>query len=114
MKPLRITLFIIAFVILASQTFRHAYVRWIETRTSVLDKYNTETEKQISAAKSLDELVRQYDAAHAEVEKEKAAKTKNPDAAEQERQRQEVETEAEKKARSLRDRGVGEQEQGRP
>jgi len=72
MKPLRITLFVIAFVALASQTFRHAYVRWLEPRASVLDKYNTQTEKQITTAKSLDELVALYDAAHAKVEQEKA------------------------------------------
>jgi hypothetical protein len=68
MKTLRTTLFVIAFVILASQTFRHAYVRWMEPRTSVLDKYNTSTEKQILLAKSLDELVALFDAAHSKVQ----------------------------------------------
>jgi len=63
MNGLRITLFVIALVTLASQTFRHAYVRWLEPRTSVLDKYGTQTEQQILAAKSLQELVALYDAA---------------------------------------------------
>src|SRR5436309_2889778 len=72
MRALRVTLFVIAFVALASQTFRHGYVRWLEPRASVLDKYNTETEKQITTAKSLDELVALYAAAHAKVEQEKA------------------------------------------
>jgi hypothetical protein len=63
-RGLRITLFVIAFVILASQAFRHAYVRWMEPRTSVLDKYNGETEQQIMSAKSLPELLSLYDAAH--------------------------------------------------
>src|SRR3954467_15994678 len=67
MRALRITLFVIAFVVLTSQTFRHAYVRWLEPRTSVLDKYNTETDKQIITAKSLEELVRLYDVAHTKV-----------------------------------------------
>jgi hypothetical protein len=67
-KGLRITLFVIAFVILASQAFRHAYVRWMEPRTSVLDKYDTAAEQQVTAAKSLDELVRLYDDAYTKLQ----------------------------------------------
>ena len=67
MKALRTTLFVIAFIILASQTFRHAYVRWLEPRASVLDKYGTAAQKQILLAKSLDELVALYDTAHAKL-----------------------------------------------
>jgi len=83
MKPLRTTLFVIAFVILCSQTFRHAYVRWIETRTSVLDKYDTETGKQISSARSLQDLEAAYDVAYKEKKREEEATKKaeeaNPD-----------------------------------
>jgi hypothetical protein len=80
MKPLRITLFVIAFVLLASQTFRHAYVRWIETRTSVLDKYDSETGKKISSARSLSELEAAYDAAYKEKKKEEEATKKEQEA----------------------------------
>lgn len=71
MRSLRITLFVIALVTLGSQAFRHAYVRWLQPRGSVLDKYQTrvgqQTEDQIASAKSLDELVTLFDAAHKKV-----------------------------------------------
>src|SRR3954466_14684559 len=106
MRALRITLFILAFVILSSQTFRHAYVRWIEHRGSVLDKYDTDTEKQITEANSLDELLRSYDVAHTQVEKEKAARSKETPNAERGKQppwqRRDEETDAEKNERTLR------------
>ena len=79
MKPLRITLFVIAFVLLASQTFRHAYVRWIETRTSVLDKYDSETGEKIGSARSLSDLEAAYDAAYKEKKKEEEAAKKEQD-----------------------------------
>ncbi len=84
MKPLRVTLFVIAFLILSSQTFRHAYVRWIEVRTSALDKYKTDAEKRISNAKSLQDLLSAYETAQRDVEKERANKA-NAGAAGQER-----------------------------
>jgi hypothetical protein len=52
---------IFAFLILASQTVLHAYVLWLEPRTSVLDKYDQPLKDQIAAAASLDELVQRYD-----------------------------------------------------
>ena len=67
MRKLQVTLFVIALVTLGSQTFRHAYVRWLEPRGSVLDKYDTQTEQQIASAKSLDALVALFDAAHTKV-----------------------------------------------
>jgi hypothetical protein len=115
MKALRITLFVIAFVLLVSQTFRHAYVRWLEPRASVLDKYDTETQKGITKAKSLDDLLRLYDDAfaklRAEEEKTKAERAQNPnrerdnygdtDAARNERQLKEAIKDWEDKGRQI-------------
>lgn len=74
MKALQKTLAIIAFLALASQTVRHAYMLWLEPRGSVLDKYDQPVKGQIAAAASLDELLRRYDPVH-----------KQADAAKQER-----------------------------
>jgi hypothetical protein len=60
-NALQKTLAIIAFLILASQTIRHAYLRWIEPRTSVLDKYDKPLKGEITNAASLDDLLRRYD-----------------------------------------------------
>ena len=68
MKATRTALFVIAFLIIGSQTFRHAYVRWLEPRGSVLDKYAAAGEKQAASAKSLEELAALYDQAHKKVE----------------------------------------------
>lgn len=46
---------------LVSQTVRHAYLLWLEPRTSVLDKYDQPLKNEIANALSLDELVRRYD-----------------------------------------------------
>jgi hypothetical protein len=67
MKALRTTLFVIGLVVLTTQTFRHAYLRWMEPRGSVLDRFNSKTEQDISSAKTLDELVGLYAAAHQKV-----------------------------------------------
>lgn len=77
MNALQKTLAIIAFLILASQTIRHAYVRWIEPRTSVLDKYDQPLKDEIAAAASLDELVQRYDQARkkADTAKQELART---------------------------------------
>lgn len=64
MKALRIVVFVLAMLVLTTQAVRHIYVRFIEPRTSVLDKYDeTETQKAIKSAESLDELLTQYDPA---------------------------------------------------
>lgn len=64
MRALRIVVFVLAMLVLATQAVRHVYVRFIEPRTSVLDKYDqTETQKAIKSAGSLDELLTQYDPA---------------------------------------------------
>ncbi len=70
MKALRITLFILSFLILATQSIRHVYVRWIEPPASVLDKFDGDAKAQIKKAQSLADLERQYAEAR---EKVKAA-----------------------------------------
>src|SRR5262249_51382402 len=67
MKALRITLFVLALVSFVTQTFRHIYVRWLEPRASVLDKYNTQTEKDVASAQSIQELESKFAAAHQRV-----------------------------------------------
>jgi hypothetical protein len=69
MKALKITLFLLAVLVLTTQFARHVYVRYLEPRGSVLDKYGqTETKKAIKTAVSLDELVSRYDAARKRVD----------------------------------------------
>jgi hypothetical protein len=64
MKALKITVFLLAVLVLTTQFARHIYVRYLEARGSVLDRYEqTETRKAIKGAASLDELVSRYDAA---------------------------------------------------
>lgn len=61
MNALQKTLSIIAFLALATQTVRHAYLLWLEPRKSVLDKYDQPLKGEISGAASLEELLRRYD-----------------------------------------------------
>ena len=64
MKALQTVVFVIAMLVLTTQAVRHVYVRFIEPRTSALDKYDlTETQKAIKSAESLDELLAQYEPA---------------------------------------------------
>ena len=67
-KALQTTLFLIAFVILGTQTVRHIYVKWIEPRSSVLDAYGESVDSAIASAATLEELVALYDSAHRAVE----------------------------------------------
>jgi hypothetical protein len=71
MKVLLKTFAIIAFLALASQTVRHAYMLWFESRGSVLDKYDQPVKEQITEATSLDQLLGRYDAMHKQVESAK-------------------------------------------
>lgn len=76
MKTLQKVLAIIALLILITQTVRHIYVHWVESRQSVLDKYERPLKDDIKQAKSLDELVVKYDEVYKKVEIEKAKKSK--------------------------------------
>lgn len=72
MNALQKTLAIIAFVVLVSQSVRHSYLRWLEPRTSVLDKYDAPLKDEIAGAASLDELLRRYEAVRKEADAARA------------------------------------------
>src|SRR5690348_12993123 len=80
---MRITLAILgmlALLIVAAQTFRHVYVRWVEPRHSIMDQFREKTEQEIAESKPLPELAEQY----AEVKK----KVKEEDAKYEEQMKQ--------------------------
>ena len=72
MRILLRTLAILASLSLGAQTVRHAYVLWLEPRTSVLDRYDQPLRSEIAAAASLDDLLRRYDPVRREVDRIKA------------------------------------------
>lgn len=59
MKTFKAILGLLAVLVVGSQTFRHIYVRWIESRGSVLDQFE-ETKKSIAEAQSIEELLELY------------------------------------------------------
>jgi len=63
MRGTQITLFVLALLVLGTQTFRHVYVKWIEPTDSVLDAYRPPIEEEIAASEDLDTLVALYDKA---------------------------------------------------
>jgi hypothetical protein len=70
MKVLQVVLVVLAGCALFQgtiQTFRHAFVLWVEPRDSVLLKYD-ETREEILSAGSLDELVQQFEEARKKVQ----------------------------------------------
>jgi hypothetical protein len=74
MKILARTLAIIAFLTLGAQIVRHAYILWIEPRSSILDKYDQPLKGTITSARSLDELAKRYDPIHKEAEQARLRK----------------------------------------
>lgn len=79
MNALLKTLAIVAFLALASQTVRHAYILWLQPRTSVLDKYDRPLRDEITSANSLDELVRRYDPIRKQVDQIRQERAKSKD-----------------------------------
>lgn len=69
MKSLKITLFVIGFLVLSTQTLRHIYVKWIEPTDSVLDEFRPPVDDEIEHSKTIDELVTLYRKALDSVEK---------------------------------------------
>jgi hypothetical protein len=63
MKYLLRTLAILALITMVVQTTRHAYMLWLQPQGSVLDRFDQPVRDQIAQAKSLEDLVRQYEAA---------------------------------------------------
>jgi hypothetical protein len=78
MKGLQTTLFVIAFVVIGTQSFRHVYVKWIEPRSSVLDAYRSTVDTAIASAGSLEELTAIYARAH-DLVKQYESKAGNPE-----------------------------------
>ena len=72
MKPLLRTLAILASLALSTQTVRHAYLLWLEPRTSVLDQYDHPLRNEIAAARSLDDLLSRYDVVRKEADRLRA------------------------------------------
>lgn len=69
MKAFKVVMFLLVMLVLSTQFARHFYVRYLEPRASVLDKYEqTETKKAIKTAESLDELLSRYEAAKKRVD----------------------------------------------
>lgn len=77
MKTLLKTLFIIAFLVLITQTIRHGYQRWFRSTISVLDRFEETLKGDIKKAKSLDELVLKYEDVNKKVKDYEADKA-NP------------------------------------
>jgi len=64
MNALKIIILALSLLVLTTQAARHIYVRYIEPRISVLDKFEeTDATKVIQSAKSLSEIVAQYELA---------------------------------------------------
>ena len=72
MTALLRTLAIVASFFLVVQTIRHAYVLWLEPRTSVLDGFDRPLKDEIAAARSLDVLMKRYEPVRREVDRVKA------------------------------------------
>ena len=81
MKGLEKTIVVLAFLALVSQTFRHAYMLWLEPRGSVLDKYDQPRKGEINAATSLDELLRKYEPVRKQVDEARQERAKAAKAA---------------------------------
>ena len=75
MQRLQTTLFVIFMVMLASQTFRHVWVKWIEPRGSVIDEFREPAEKKLADTKSLEELKAMYAKARADLKSYEAGKS---------------------------------------
>jgi hypothetical protein len=73
------TLFVIALLVLSTQTVRHIYVRWLEPTGSVLDRFEPPVTEDIKKADSLDQLIPLYEEAHQKAEAARASAEKSED-----------------------------------
>ncbi len=85
MRALRLTLFVLLLMAFGGQLVRHSYVRWLEPRNSVLDKYDSKAAATAKDARSLEELDRAYSQALAKEKVELEAEEKAPQSPEQRR-----------------------------
>lgn len=60
MRTFERILFLIAFLFIDVFTTRHIYLRWLAPTTSVLDEFRTETERAITSAEELQQLLTKY------------------------------------------------------
>jgi hypothetical protein len=60
MRALQVTLFMVLLTVIATQTLRHVYVKWIEPKGSALDEFREKVDEDIETSKSLDELKAMY------------------------------------------------------
>lgn len=68
MRVFQTVAFVIVMILVSTQTMRHVYLKWVAPDESVLDQFQTETESEIAAARTLEELIPLYAAAKAKVE----------------------------------------------
>ena len=99
MTTFKAILGMLAVLIVASQTFRHVYVCWIEPRESSLDQFEPAT-RDIAAAKSLEELLVLYRPALEEVRKADAKNGKDADSERSYRMRMEEPYKSEEQLRN--------------
>lgn len=78
MTVLARTLAIVAFLVLATQTVRHAYLLWFEPRQSVLDKFDRPLKEEISSARNLEELLNRYEPARKQADEARRAARNAP------------------------------------
>jgi hypothetical protein len=67
MEALKKTLFILSIIAVTSYTIRHIYLKWVEPRGSVLDKYEEPIVSEIKKATSLQQLEKLYADANSKV-----------------------------------------------
>jgi hypothetical protein len=60
MRPLKILVFLLALVAASAQLARHVYVRWVEDRSSVLQRHERPVKTVIREATSLQALEKRY------------------------------------------------------
>jgi len=60
MRALKLTLFILFLTVISTQTFRHFYVKFIDVKVSVLDKYKNEFSKKIENINDINKLEIMY------------------------------------------------------
>lgn len=73
MQKFKAVVSLIAILIFGSQTIRHAFVLWVESNESVLDKFD-ETKQKIAVTPTIDDLLKLYEPAQKNVEEANKAR----------------------------------------
>ena len=68
MSTLKRILFLVTFIVLVTQTFRHFYYRWLDPSSSALAKYDSQLTREIEKAGSLDVLVARYELVRTQID----------------------------------------------